>query len=69
MDSTHDDFSIPAGMEYDRSFGNDRHDLRSHPIEQEPAGLMNLARRILRREPAAAANSNAALARVAGRRS
>lgn len=69
MDSTHDDFSIPAGMEYDRSFGADRHDLRTHPLEQEPAGLMGLARRILRREPAAAANNNAALSRVAGRRS
>ncbi len=69
MDSTHDDLSIPAGMDYDRSFGADRHDLRTHPVEQEPAGLMGIARRILRRETAAANSNGAALSRVAGQRS
>ena len=68
MDSTHDDFSIPAGMDYDRSFGADRHDLRTHPLEQEPAGLVGIARRILRRETSAASNG-AALSRLAGQRS
>lgn len=65
MGNTHDDFSIPAGMDYDRSFGADRHDLRTHPLEQEPAGLIGIARRILRREPATPSNG-AALSRVAG---
>jgi len=67
MDSTHDDFSIPAGMEYDRSFGADRHDLRTHPVEQEPAGLIGIARRILRRETTAATSNGAALSRVAAK--
>ncbi len=69
MDSTHDDLSIPAGMSYDRSFGADRHDLRTHPLGQEPDGLMSIAaraaRRILRRTPDTPSNS-AALSRVAG---
>ena len=72
MDSTHDDFSIPAGMSYDRSFGADRHDLRTHTIEHEPDGLVSFAartaRRILRRMPDAPSNG-AALSRVAGQRS
>jgi hypothetical protein len=72
MDSTHDDLTIPAGMSYDRSFGADRHDLRTHPLEQEPAGLMGraarAARRILRRTPDAPSNG-AALSRVAKQRS
>jgi hypothetical protein len=70
MDSTHDDLSIPAGMSYDRSFGADRHDLRTHPLGQEPDGLMSIAaraaRRILRRTPDAPGNS-AALSRVAAK--
>jgi hypothetical protein len=69
MDNTHDDFSIPAGMSYDRSFGDDRHDLRTHPLEQEPDGLVSIAaraaRRILRRTPDAP-RDGAALSRVAG---
>ncbi len=69
MDSTHDDLSIPAGMSYDRSFGADRHDLRTHSLEREPAGLMGraaqAARRILRRAPEAQ-SYGAALSRVAG---
>lgn len=68
MDSNHDDFSIPAGASYDRSFGADRHDLRSRQVDHEPTGLMGLARRILRRAPAAPSNG-AALSRVAGQRS
>lgn len=68
MDSTHDDLSIPAGMSYDRSFGADRHDLRTHSLEREPAGLIGFARRILRRTPESPSN-RAALSRVAGQRS
>lgn len=72
MDSTHDDLSIPAGMSYDRSFGADRHDLRTHPVDHEPDGLMGLAaraaRRILRRTPDAPGDG-AALSRVANLRS
>ena len=68
MDNTHDDFSIPAGLDYDRSFGADRHDLRTHSLDQEPDGLMGLAaraaRRILRRTQDAPSNG-AALSRVA----
>lgn len=71
MDSDHDDFSIPAGASYDRSFGADRHDLHSHPLEHEPSGLVSraaqAARRMLRRTPEAPSNG-AALSRVAGTR-
>lgn len=56
-------------MSYDRSFGEDRHDLRSPLLEREPEGLMGLAakaaRRVLRRAPEAP-RDGAALARVAG---
>ena len=72
MDSSHDDLSLAQDASYDRSFGADRHDLRTYPIavEEERPGLMGLAahavRRILRRAPDAPANDGAALSRVAG---
>jgi hypothetical protein len=74
MDSTHDDIDIPTDASYDRSFGQDRHDLRSPLLDQENervdfmARAAQVARRILRRTPEPS-NDGAALSRVAGRRS
>jgi hypothetical protein len=70
MGSTHDDLSIPTDGSYDRSFGDDRHDLRSPLLDQENERVdfmsraAQVARRILHRAPAPS-NDGAALSRVA----